>query len=142
MSKIYTPKTDITILDLTKLPKHKIYLSPNSDGGEIGWQDKIKLLFDEDDYVIFDSSTDMIDGHDQISWELYAMEICDVVIINSSNLSDLQLISFGLHAESDKIIMYYCDDNDSLNGVAEHYGITSFGDVVELADWAKNYCEI
>lgn len=135
-----------------KIPKNvaKIFLAGTIDmGSSENWQKKVvEYLKDEEDIIVLNPRRDDWDKsweqkienpnfYKQVSWELNALEISDLIIVNflPGSQSPISLMELGLFASSKKIAVccpegFYRKGNVDI--VCEKYKIPLFETIEEL----------
>lgn len=84
---------------------------------------------------------------EQVNWELDAMEAADVIVLwfDPATKSPISLLELGLHAQSQKMLVY-CPDGFWRKGnvdiVCERNGIPHYDNETDFLDFLKEFVEM
>lgn len=137
--------------------RKSIFLAGSIDMGKaVDWQTKITNQLKDLDVCVLNPRRDDWDStweqsinnpqfKEQVTWELYGLNKCDVIALYfaDNSQSPISLLELGLHAGDGKVIIY-CSDNFWRKGnvdiVANVFDIPVFDDEKKWFEAVKQKC--
>lgn len=153
--------------DNTQAQTLKVFLAGSIEMGKaVNWQEKITETLSEfetyrqgkkeikilnprrDDWdSTWEQSIHNKQFSEQVNWELDAMEAADVIVLwfDPATKSPISLLELGLHAQSEKMVVY-CPDGFWRKGnvdiVCERNGIPHYDNEMDFFDFLKEFLEM
>jgi hypothetical protein len=131
------------------LPIFSIFLAGSIEMGKAkNWQLEVTKALNDRTIAIYNPRRDDWDSsweqkssntkfREQVKWELRALDLCDLIVmyLEPGTMSPISLLEFGLHARSNKLIVY-CPEGfwrkGNIDITCEVYGVKMVNSLEEI----------